>query len=217
MINPGAECEARQDRKLLCGIVSLDIKTRVGLGITQPLSFLQARLEGHFFLFHPREDVIAGPVQDAVDPLERIAGHTFPQRFDDGNGATDRRLKIQRDVFAFSNRSKLDAMPGEQRLVCSHDRLARRKRRLDRTFGRLPGAADQFNEDVNVRLARERERVGKPFHLPEVDAAILSTRARAHSDNFDGSAATCGQRFALAPDLRDQGSTDRAQSGDADF
>ncbi len=163
LVDLGAERKARQDRELLRGVVTLDIETRIGLGIAQPLRLLQAFGEGHLVLLHPREDVIAGAVQDAIDALERIAGHAFAQGFDDRNGAADRRLEIERDVFAFGKRRKLAAMLGEQRLVGGHHRLAGRKRGFDRAFGRIARAADQFDEDIDARIARERDRIGEPF------------------------------------------------------
>src|SRR5262249_34507840 len=133
------------------------------------------------------------------------------------NGATDGRLEIQRSVLAFRNRGKLDAVSGRQGLVGSYDRLSGRERRLDRSFWRIAGTAEQLPETVNGRLPRRCSRVGKQFPFPDLDAAILGAGARADCDNFDGPTATRAQRIALARDLGNQGGTDRAQSGDTDF
>ena len=97
-----------------------------------------------------------------------------------GNAAGDRRFEIERDVFLLGDRGKLDAMPGEQRLVGGHDDLPDASAASTARFGRLAVAADQFDEDVDVRLARERERVGEPFHLPRSMPRSLA-RERAHT------------------------------------
>ena len=217
LVDLGAEGEARQDRELLRGVVALDVESRIGLGIAEPLRFLQTLGERHLVLLHPGQDVVAGAVEDAVDALERVAGQPFAQGLHDRNGAADRGLEIKRDVMLFRERGELDAVLGEQRLVGGDHRFARRQRRLDRALGRIAGAADQFDEHVDVGRARQRHRIGEPFHLLEIDAAILGPRARADRDDLDRAPATRGERLALARHLGDQGGADRAQSGDTDF
>ena len=44
-IDFGSERQARQDRKLLRGVVALDVEGRIGLGITEALRFAQAFVE----------------------------------------------------------------------------------------------------------------------------------------------------------------------------
>ena len=68
--NPGAEGEAGQDGKLLCGVVAVDVERRIGLGIAEPLRVLKALGKRQAFLLHPGHDVIAGAVEDAVDARE---------------------------------------------------------------------------------------------------------------------------------------------------
>src|SRR5262245_4886929 len=174
LVNLVAECETGEDCELLRGVVALDIEAGIGLGVTKPLRFLQTFVERDFFLLHPRQDVVAGAVQDAVDALERITGHSFPQCLYDRNGSAHRRLKIQGHVLAFRHGRKLDAVPGEQGLVCGHDGLAGRKCRFDRTSGRLPAPADQFDKYIDAGFTGERLRIAEPLHFPEVDTAILA-------------------------------------------
>ena len=197
LIDLGAEGKARQDRELLRGVVAFDVEGRIGLGIAEPLRLLQALGERQLLLLHPRQDVIAGAVEDAVDALDRVAGQAFAQRLHDRNGGADRRFEIERDAVLLGERGELDAVLGEQRLVGGDHRLAGRERRLDRGLGRIAGAADQFDEHVDVGRARQRDRIGEPFHRSEIDAAILGARARADRDDLDGAPATRGQRLAL--------------------
>ncbi len=197
--------------------MTFDIETRIGLGIAQALRFLEAFRERQLVLLHPGEDVVAGAVEDAVDALERVAGHSFAQGLHDRNGAADRRFEIQRDVMLFRERGELDAMLGEQRLVGGDHRFARRQCRFDGALGGIADAADQFHEHIDVGGARQRDWIGIPFYFLEIDAAILSPRARADRDDLDRAAATRDERLLLARHLGDQGRADRAQSGDAYF
>src|SRR3954463_12782870 len=66
----GAEGEAGQDRKFLRGVVTVDVKRWIGLGITQTLRIFQAFGERQALLLHPGQDIIAGAVEDAVDAVD---------------------------------------------------------------------------------------------------------------------------------------------------
>src|SRR5215467_9067128 len=90
LIDLGPEGEARQDRELLRCVVALDVEGGIGLGVTEPLCLLQAGSEGELLLFHARQDVVAGAVEDSVDARQRIAGQPLAQRLDDRDGAADR-------------------------------------------------------------------------------------------------------------------------------
>src|SRR5262249_30104287 len=85
----GAESQTRQDRELLRRIMALDVERGIGLGVTQLLRLLQAVRERELLLFHARQDVVAGAVENSVDACERIAGQALAQRFHDRNGAAD--------------------------------------------------------------------------------------------------------------------------------
>ena len=153
--------------------MTLDIESGIGLGVAQALGFPKTLRERQLVLLHAGEDVVAGAVEDAVDALERVAGQPFAQGLHDRNGAADRSLEIKGDMVLFRERGELDAMLGKQRLVGGDHRLSGRQRRFDRCLGRIAGAADQFDKHVDVGRARERHRIGEPFHFFQIDAAIL--------------------------------------------
>ncbi len=52
LLDAGAEGKARQDRELLRGVVALDVESRIGLGIAEPLRLLQAIGERQALLLH---------------------------------------------------------------------------------------------------------------------------------------------------------------------
>src|SRR4029077_4508197 len=133
LIDLGTKCKARQDGEFLRGIMTLNVEPGISLRIAKSLSLFQAFGEGHLVLLHPGKDVIAGAVENAINPLERIAGHAFSQSLDDRNGAAHCGFEIERNVFAFGNRRKLDAMAGEQCFVGSHHRFSGCQRRPARS------------------------------------------------------------------------------------
>ena len=118
--------------------------------------------------------------------------------------------------FSASAASSTPCLASNALLAVTTD-LPAAKRRLDRALGRIAGAADQFDEDIDAGIARERNGIGKPCHLFEIDAAVLAARARADRHDLDRAAAARGKRLALARHLGDQGRADRAQSGDTHF
>ena len=70
MVDFGPKRKARKNGEFLRGVMTLDIETRIGFGITEPLCLLKAFSERHLILLHPRKDVVAGAIEDAVDTLE---------------------------------------------------------------------------------------------------------------------------------------------------
>ena len=123
-IDPGAEGETGEDRQLLRGVVTLDIEGRIGLGVAELLGLFESARERQILPLHAGQDVIAGAVENAVDPRQRIADETLAQRLDDGDAAGHRCLEVQGDVVLLRQRRERHAVPGEQSLVGRDHRLA---------------------------------------------------------------------------------------------
>ena len=81
------EGEAGEDRRLLRGVVALDVGGRVGLGVAETLRVGEDVLELGALLVHAVEDVVRRAVDDAHDPLHAVAGERVAQRPDDRDGA----------------------------------------------------------------------------------------------------------------------------------
>ena len=209
--------ETRQDRKLLRGVVALDVERRIGFGVAQPLRLLEAFVERQPLALHARQHVIAGAVEDAVDARHRIAGKTLAQGLDDRDGAADRRLEIERDLVLLGQPRELDAVPRQQRLVGGDDRLAGLQRRADRRKRRVAVAADQFDKRIDAGIARKLHRVRDPAQLLHIDAAILAARAGADRHDLDRAAALVGQHRALLVDQAHHRGADRAETGETHF
>ncbi len=173
--------------------------------------------ERQLLLLHAGEDVIAGAVEDAVDARQRVADEALAQRLDDRDAAGDRGFEIERNMVALGERGERVTVPGEQRLVGRDDRFARRERRFDGGLGRIALPAHQLDEDVDLPIARERDRIGDPTQPRRVDAAILAPVARHGRRDLDGAPATHCQGFALAFDQAHNRCADRAEAGETHF
>src|SRR5262249_17829021 len=69
----------------------------------------------------------------------------------------------------------------------------------------------------DLAIGRERQGIADPAQLPAADIALLAARARADRHDLDRTAATGGQRIALALDQSGNARPDRAQTGNAKF
>ena len=216
-VDADAEGQARQDRKLLRGVVALDVERRIGFGVAQPLRLGETFLERQPLALHARQHVIACTVQNSINPRDGVAGQSLPQRLHDRNGAADRGLEIERNLVLLGERGQFDAMLRQERLVGGDHRLAGLQRRRDRRPRRIAVAADQLDERIDPGIARKLHRVRDPAQLPDVDAAILAARARADRHDLDRPPAAERQRLTLALDQTHHRSADRAETGETHF
>ena len=180
------------------GVVAFDVEGRIGLGITQALRFAQAFIEAETILLHARQDVITGAVEDAVDARERIAVEPFAQRLHDRNAAGNRGFEIERNAVALGEHGEFLTVPGEQRLVGGNHRFAGRKRGLDRPFGRIALPANDFDQNIDRRIRRERYRIGHPANSFQIDVALFAARTRADRDDLNGTPAARNELVAPA-------------------
>ena len=70
-IDLGPERRAGQHRELVGGVDAVDVEAGIGLGVARRLRFGQHDVEVAAGLAHGRQDVVAGAVEDAVEPRAR--------------------------------------------------------------------------------------------------------------------------------------------------
>jgi len=179
-IDPRAERRTGQHGELVGGVDAVDIEARIGLGVAGRLRLGQHDVEVAAGLAHGRQDVVAGSVEDAVEPAHPIADQALAQRLDDRDAARHRRLEGEDAAPLLGQRRDLPAVHGEQRLVRSDDVLARAQRGLHETTGHAARAADQLDHDVDVGRGGKRQRILFPADAGEVDVALLGLATRAH-------------------------------------
>ncbi len=139
-------------------IDAFDVEGRIGLGITQRLRLGQHVGKIAALVAHLGEDEIAGAVDDAGDPLDVIGGQALAQRLDDRDTAGHRRLEGHRHALRLGRREDLVAVQGDQRLV-GGDHVLAVLDRLQHQLARRRVAADQFDDDVDIRIVDHRKGV----------------------------------------------------------
>ena len=99
-VDLGPEGKRGENRELVRRVEAADVESRVRFGVAEPLSLAEADVERQVVGLHARQDVVAGAVEDAGDPLDRVSGQTLAQGLDDGYAAADRRLEKERRLVA---------------------------------------------------------------------------------------------------------------------
>ena len=94
-----AEGERGEDGELVGGVEAADVEGRIGLGVAEPLRVGEADVERQGLRLHPRQNVVAGAVENARDAADRVARQALAQRLDHRNAAPDRRLVKERRVM----------------------------------------------------------------------------------------------------------------------
>ena len=216
-VDPGAERQARQDGKLLRGVVALHVERGIGLRIAEPLRFLQAIGEAQPLLLHAREDVVTGAVENPVDAVEGRAVEAFAERFYDRNAAGDRRFEIKRHAAPLGERGKLLPVRGKERLVGRDHRLAGGERGLNRKLSRTRRSADHLDQYVDCRVARQRHGIADPTKFPGIESSFLVARACADRDDLDAAPAARQQFIVSVFQKLHDSAADSAKSGKTDF
>ena len=158
-----AESDAGEDRQLGPGVVAVDVVGRVRLGVSEPLRFRQRVPEGQARALHSGQDVVAGAVQDALNPPQAVPRHALPEPPENRDPA--RHGGLEQQVAAPPSRlpQQRGAAVGDDLLVGGDDRLAGGQRLLDPGPGRVV-PADQLDDDVDRAVDEGLERVG-PDHV----------------------------------------------------
>jgi hypothetical protein len=172
--------------------------------------------EGGFLQLHPGEDVIARAVQYPVNAFDRIAGEPFPQSFDDGDAAGDGAFESESAAVRLRQFRQMLPMRRQQRLIRRDHAFASAKGR----FYGLPrdafGTAHEFDENIDVGCARERDGIGEPGTARKIDAALSSLRAGRDGDNLHGAARAGRKHRSLPIEKLEDGNADSAETGYAD-
>ncbi len=155
----GAEGEGREQGELVTAVAAIDVEARVGLGVTHLLGLSQGLGQGGAAVLHGAEDVVAGAVDDAGDPVDAIAGKAVVEGPHYGNGAGDGGLEENRRLPAGGGGENLLAALGQQGLVGRDHRLVLPDGGQHQGAGRFD-AAHEFDDDVDVAVGDDDLGVG---------------------------------------------------------
>ncbi len=216
-IDPRAEGQAGEDRQLVGGVDAVDVEAGIGLRIAEPLRVGEHVVEAPARLAHGRQDVVAGAVEDAVQPADTVGGEAFADRADDRHRAGDRRLVGQRNPRFFRGRAERLAVQRDHRLVRRDHVAAGADRRLGQRLRGPVAAADQLDDDIGVGLRRHLDRVVEPAIGLEVDAPVAVAVTRRYGGDAERPAAALRQQVGLRRQKRQRARADRPQPGERDL
>ena len=105
--------------------------------------------------FHFGQDIIAGPVENSVDPFDPVCRCTIPQPLDHRDAPGDGCFIAQRKIACLCGLGQFHPVMGDHRLVGGDKGLAGGQT-LARQFQRgAAGAADHFYNAVDILLLGE--------------------------------------------------------------
>ena len=163
--------ESRENARLVGRVKAVDVERGIGLGVAELLRVLEDDVEGKPLVLHPREDVVAGAVENAVDRLDLVARETFAQDADDRDAAANRRAKVYVDVVLRRRLENLVTIFREQLLVRCDYALAAVERFKDKCLGDAR-AANCLDDDVDSGISEDAFRVCSENAVGDIDAAV---------------------------------------------
>ncbi len=101
--------------------MAVDVEGRIGLGIAEPLRILQTFGKRQSLLLHPRQDVVAGAVENAIDAVDAGRRQALAKGLDDRDCRADGGFEVQGTAMLFGSLRQPDAVLGDQRLVGRDD------------------------------------------------------------------------------------------------
>ena len=164
-----AEGEAGEQGQLVRSVESANVERRVCLGIAERLRFLDGIVEGKPRIAHPGEDEVAGAIDDAGQPADLIGGQPFAQGLDDGDADGHRAFVGDGDALRTGGGEDFLAVHGQQGFVGGDDVLAVSDG-VEHQMTRRRAAADSLDDDVDVRMANQRRRIGDQIDFATDDA-----------------------------------------------
>ena len=215
-VEPRAESDARQDAQLMRGIYAVDVEARVGLGKALCLCVREHSGERQAFRLHPRQDIIARSVQDAVDAGQSVRRRAVAQRLDDRNAASDCCLVLERSAVRLGERGQFQPVMSKHRLVRGDERLALRQRCACQHQRRAVAAADHLDDDIDVIAGGELGRVVDPRERRGIDPSVAPAIARRHRRDPDRAVGAPLDEPGIGVEQRDDPRSDSAEAGETD-
>src|SRR5712691_1314027 len=211
-VGGAGERQLREDLRLLQSVGSGDVERRVDFLQSAFLRLAQSGGEVGATLFHSREDVIAGPVDDSCDALDRVAGEPALDRPDDRDAAANAGLES--DPRARRRGSDKEFTPGIcQKGLVRRDHISPEAQGSANVSSCRMHAADQLHEQIAVinhvdRVRRQQRSVDSWTRLPNI--------ANENASNAQIHALTCADPLPFSIDELDEALTDGAASQESD-
>ena len=183
------ESNRRHQRDFVRGVYALNVKSRVGFGVTQRLRVFQSCSEVYAFVAHLAQNEISRAVDDAGDPLDTVGGQAFTQGFDDRYTTCDCRFKRDHHAFGMSSCKNFGAMHSQQSFVSRDDVLTCSNRFHHQLLGDAVSAYE-FDNDVNLRVGDDGAGVIDDFHVSAYNSLRTGGVKVCHHRDLDTTAST---------------------------
>ena len=154
-----AQADRAEDRQFRARVVAFDVVGGIGLGVAKLLRPGQRIGKGGAGRLHAGEDVVAGAVEDAGDPLDAVARDAVAQGADHGDAAGDGRFKAQVPPLVAGQPQQLAAVVCDELFVGRDDRAPGLESAAHPRTGGV-ASADELDDDVGVRREHRLDVVG---------------------------------------------------------
>jgi len=172
-------------------------KVGVGFGIAQSLRFLEHDIEVETLVAHFGKDEVGGAVDDAGNPLNAVGSQAFTQGLDDRDATGHGRFERHHHALFLGGLEDFIAVRGNQRLVGGNHVLAVGNRLQHQILGDAI-TADQFDDDIDVRIADQQIGIVDDFHFSVGQLGGARRVQVGHHGNFNGASCTPRNFFLIA-------------------
>jgi len=145
------ERQLRQNLKLLCRIVTVNIKRGIGLCEAFGLRLTERSVEADPIFGHARQDEIASAIENAAQTLNVVADEPIPQSPYDRNSPADAGFESKPHLASFRRLHQAEPIQSEERLVGGYNVFSAGERLLDKAAGRF-NPANQLDHHVATIL-----------------------------------------------------------------
>ena len=212
-----AEGDAGQNRELVRRVDTVHVEAWIGFGVAEPLRFDQHIIEFTPAIAHRAQDVVAGPVEDAVKRGDGIRRQPLAHRLDDRDAAGHRRLVAERHAGVFRQPGEGRAVQRDQRLVGGHHVAPGTDGRLANLARHAAVAADQLHHHLRIRLPGHGGGIVEPLGRVQRRIALAATLARRDRGDLDGMAAAARQLATIFGEEPQHPGPDRPETGNGNF
>ena len=151
---------------------------------------------------HPRQNVVARPVDDALERDDAIRSEGFSDHSQDRDAAGNRGLIVEVYALPFGELEQLVPVLRDQRFVGRHHMLAA----FDGTADDLERRVDpphHLDHNIDIRIADGRGRVESKLRLRNQVASTLAGAASNHAGHRDrGAEATFDGRCVVSQEAQ---------------
>jgi hypothetical protein len=179
------------------------------------LRFLQSGIEAEAAAAHPREDVVAGSVDDPGEARDPVADEGFAEGANDGDPPTDCAFEGEIDAAGLRNLEELWAALGEKHLVRRDDAPTGSQGAFDERARRIE-TTHYLDDDVDRRVAEDRFWIGRHARAIELGDALTGGIADENARDLEGRANTRGERAMVLRKEPDDAATDSATTQKTD-